>query len=436
MAKQNNIMPLIIGIIIIALLINFQSPKVEIEEIEMIDLTPHYYKNGVEVFPTKGLSSISTTITSPKDWDWRSFWIICIDRTMPSAPSNLAITSSGQDIILTWDTATDEPSCSHIKHYVISRDGNPIASINATTFTDIDISYGDYSYSVYAVDAVDHLGPSIKKNIMFSSDGIFETIDYNEYNQVSFDVLVINVGNVNITNLQIADAYPIEFKNALPKTIQSSLEGGESKKWSSSLMDLTSSSQLFWVNVSGEDATNKIYKSSSVYLIKKGMEFTSITSDKGTCGIVDDEWKCDISIYAGESYYLDLILQNSGSVISQPTLIEVVISNFDGIGMTVDYLNDNLNSGIAFDVPYCIIGEDAYYYIGTSDGFVFPSGYSENSRITVHTANNLMPGDYDTNTNLILASEQKCFPSQPACIDGFKECAPGFFVPCEVPCPG
>lgn len=140
------------------------------------------------------------------------------------------------------------------------------------------------------------------------------------------------------------------------------------------------------------------------------MEFTTITSDKGVCGLVEDNWICDLSISAGQSYDLNLTLQNSGSIISQPTLIETSISNFDGIGMAISYSNPNLNGGIASDVPYCIVGTTAYYYMGPIDGFIFPAGYSEDSIITVKTALNLVLGDYNTNTDLILASEKKCFP--------------------------
>ena len=378
-------------------------------------LSISYYKDGIEVTPTKSASSISTRITSPdshKDDSPNLLFLICIDKNPPSAPSNLKITSSGQNIILTWDASTDSPSCSHIKHYVISRDGNPIANINSLTFTDINIPYGDYSYSIYAVDAVDHLGPLIKKDIVFSTGGIFETVSYNEYDEISFDISVTNTGNVPITNLQIVDAYPIEFKNSLLTTTQSLAKEESKILWNSSLMDSTNfkSSQLFWVNISGtNEYTNKIvYESSYAYLVKKGMEFTTITSDKGACGLVDDEWVCDISIYAGQSYDLNLTLENSGSIISQPTLIETSISNFDGIGMGVSYLNPNLNGGVISDIPYCIVGTTAYYYMGPTDGFIFQAGYGEDSTITVETAMNLIPGDYDTNTDLVLASERKC----------------------------
>lgn len=380
-------------------------------------LSIHYYENGREIYPTSSPSSVSTTttITSPDfiESDSPNFlFMICIDLESPSAPSNLEITSSGQNIILTWNASTDEPSCSYIKHYVISRDSDIIASIDSLTFTDIDLPYGDYSYSVYAVDAVDHTGPSIKKDIVFSPSGIFNKIDYNEYDKISIDVSITNIGNVPITNLQIVDAYPIEFKNALLETTQS-LANKESKiLWNSSLIDSTNfeSSQLFWINISGADYyTGEIaYGSSFTYLTRKGMEFTTMTSDKGTCGIVEDNWVCDISIYAGESYDLNLTLKNSGSSVSQPTLIETAISNFDGIGMSVSYLNPNLNGGIEFDIPYCIVGTTAYYYMGPPEGFIFPSGYSEDSIITIGTAINLMPGDYETNTDLILASERKC----------------------------
>jgi hypothetical protein len=96
---------------------------------------------------------------------------ICIDKTPPSPPSNLAVTSSGHNIILTWNAATDVPACSGIDYYVVSRDGNPISGhVNALTFTDINVPYGTYSYSVYAVDKVAHLGgQSIKNDVVLSA---------------------------------------------------------------------------------------------------------------------------------------------------------------------------------------------------------------------------------------------------------------------------
>ena len=94
---------------------------------------------------------------------------ICIDHISPSAPSNLAVTSSGTDIILTWNPATDEPSCSGIGYYVVSRNGNYIRNTTLLTFTDESVPYGTYSYSVYAIDKAGHnSGPAIRNDVVIS----------------------------------------------------------------------------------------------------------------------------------------------------------------------------------------------------------------------------------------------------------------------------
>jgi len=95
---------------------------------------------------------------------------ICVDKTPPSAPSNLAITSSGHSIILTWNPAIDIPECSGIDYYVVSRNGNHIAEhVSALTYIDINVPYGSYNYTVYAVDKVAHLGgQAIKNDVILS----------------------------------------------------------------------------------------------------------------------------------------------------------------------------------------------------------------------------------------------------------------------------
>ena len=96
---------------------------------------------------------------------------ICVDKDPPSAPSNLAVTSSGTNIILTWNPATDVPECSGIDYYNVARDGNLIAEhITALTYTNLNVPYGTYSYSVWAFDKVGHdSGPAIKNDVVLSA---------------------------------------------------------------------------------------------------------------------------------------------------------------------------------------------------------------------------------------------------------------------------
>jgi len=81
---------------------------------------------------------------------------ICIDLDEPSPPTNLKVTSSGTNIILIWDAATDVPDCSGIEHYVIWKDDKPFTQTSDLTYTDTEVPYGTYSYIVYAVDKAGH----------------------------------------------------------------------------------------------------------------------------------------------------------------------------------------------------------------------------------------------------------------------------------------
>jgi len=100
----------------------------------------------------------------------------CIDRTPPSAPSNLIIHDSPYDldgnITLTWSPATDGPcNNSAVAYYKIyrSEDGENFALIgtsNSTSFEDLSsLPEGTYWYRVTAVDNVvdnPHEGPWVE----------------------------------------------------------------------------------------------------------------------------------------------------------------------------------------------------------------------------------------------------------------------------------
>ena len=91
---------------------------------------------------------------------------ICIDHDAPSPPLSLSVTSSGNDLILNWPEATDEPSCSGVDYYVITKNGINLKNTTLLTYTDTNVPYGTYNYTVYAVDKVGHnSGPAIKIEI-------------------------------------------------------------------------------------------------------------------------------------------------------------------------------------------------------------------------------------------------------------------------------
>ena len=94
---------------------------------------------------------------------------VCIDRTDPSAPAGLGVSGDASSRVLVWDEVIDEPSCSGIDYYNVSRDGSWIGRVDGDVLSFVDnesLSRGGYGYTVYAVDLVGHnSGPAIKNVI-------------------------------------------------------------------------------------------------------------------------------------------------------------------------------------------------------------------------------------------------------------------------------
>ena len=80
--------------------------------------------------------------------------------------------------MLEWPAASDEPSCSGIDYYNVSRDGNWIGMVDGDvlSFVDNNVSYGTYSYTVFAVDLVGHNSGDAVKNIVLVNPGNGGTI--------------------------------------------------------------------------------------------------------------------------------------------------------------------------------------------------------------------------------------------------------------------
>jgi hypothetical protein len=99
---------------------------------------------------------------------------LCIDTTAPSPPSNLSVSGKVGSIILNWEPSTDEPSCSGIEFYIISREAKQIGMVTSTTlkFTDdATLAVGNYTYTVFAIDKVGHNTGSAIKNIVTVEEG-------------------------------------------------------------------------------------------------------------------------------------------------------------------------------------------------------------------------------------------------------------------------
>jgi len=94
---------------------------------------------------------------------------ICIDFDDPSAPLDLGISGNVGSILLEWGAAVDEPDCSGIAEYVISREGLEIGKVNGDVLSFVDnenLSEGEYVYTVYAVDLIGHNTGVAIKNVV------------------------------------------------------------------------------------------------------------------------------------------------------------------------------------------------------------------------------------------------------------------------------
>jgi len=86
---------------------------------------------------------------------------ICIDLDMPSSPLSLGVSGDASSRTLVWVAAVDEPDCSGIDEYVISREGFEIGRVDGDVLSFVDgedLSAGDYIYSVYAIDLIGQNG--------------------------------------------------------------------------------------------------------------------------------------------------------------------------------------------------------------------------------------------------------------------------------------
>ncbi|MFD8910652.1 glycosyl hydrolase family 18 protein [Streptomyces sp. NPDC059575] len=77
----------------------------------------------------------------------------------PSAPGTPAASEiKDTSVKLSWSAATDDKG---VKNYDVLRDGNKVATVTTTSYTDTGLSAGtDYSYTVQARDTADQTGPA------------------------------------------------------------------------------------------------------------------------------------------------------------------------------------------------------------------------------------------------------------------------------------
>lgn len=72
------------------------------------------------------------------------------DVSAPSVPDDLVATVSGADVTLSWSASTDDVA---VTEYGVYRDGDLIATVDSTSYTDSGLAVGTYQYRVDAADA-------------------------------------------------------------------------------------------------------------------------------------------------------------------------------------------------------------------------------------------------------------------------------------------
>ncbi len=125
-----------------------------------------------------------------------------------------------------------------------------------------------------------------------------------------------------------------------------------------------------------------------------------------------------ISIEGGETYTLSLFAGQSVTAETLTTvhvdgltghIAENKISNFDGEGLSVEF-RVVAYPGV-FQLPLCIVGDDAYFYIGDPTEVLDEGSFT--SETTFITEIGLEPGVYEVESQVILYSEAECssFPA-------------------------
>lgn len=121
---------------------------------------------------------------------------------------------------------------------------------------------------------------------------------------------------------------------------------------------------------------------------------------------VDGEESYNLELYAGES--IDVISRTEIFVDGVTGHIaEIKIPNFDGVGITVDYVVDTYPG--VFKLNDCQVDGDTYYYIGdpeeTLDISDFESTTTFNTALTLDTTRG-----YEVETQVIMAETAACTP--------------------------
>lgn len=176
------------------------------------------------------------------------------------------------------------------------------------------------------------------------------------YDQISFDISAENIGEIPFMGIQIIDAYPQVFKDALPITTQT-LAIGESKiLWTSGLMDTeqfkTISPVNFWIEVSGFDTYNEII------IYPDRAESGDITFEPALPSLVVEN---SITL-GGYQEYSSILISSTGIINIDPTIGWLVLNaqTIEISGVINGYAKSNNTGGNggqgASNSPECGMG--------------------------------------------------------------------------------
>ena len=132
--------------------------------------------------------------------------------TFINPASNLEAAVDGHNVALTWDGTSDAAS------YIVQRDGETIATVTTTEYTDVVATGGTYRYSVTVVDA---------QGAMSAPTSIMVTVTFaglNE-NEVSFGIYpnpAENVLNVRTNAL----SFEYQMINSIGQVVKSGVANG------------------------------------------------------------------------------------------------------------------------------------------------------------------------------------------------------------------
>ncbi len=119
---------------------------------------------------------------------------------------------------------------------------------------------------------------------------------------------------------------------------------------------------------------------------------------------VDGEENFNIELFAGESVDVESLTEIHVDGVTGH-IAEIMIADFNGEGITLDYRVDAY-PGI-FHLPVCVVADDSYFYIGDPTETLDKGDFL--STTTFNTVINLDPArDYHVETTVIMADTAAC----------------------------